>query len=133
MDIRYLVPLILLVVAVPIYLGSGEKALTVDEAVQRSGELQGQNITVRGKVVQGRLMCTQMYCGNSSCCNTCSGQVRLKGEKSITLQGENIGCSGKSCNITCTPETGQKYIVKGQLQKKYGQIVLRVSNYRKVN
>ena len=133
MDWKLLIPMIFVLAGVlSLVTLPKDSPITVEEALENSDSLQGENITVIGKATKGTIACTQMFCGeNNSCCNTCSGSVNLGENSSITLQGEEIGCSGKSCNITCTPETGQKYIMTGKIEKNYGQTSLKVEDYRR--
>lgn len=120
-------------ISLSLLVAPGEKVYTVDEAVNNS-QLQGQNVSVQGQVVQGAVVCTQMACiGEDQCCNTCSGSVELEGNNSnIVLQGEELGCSGTNCELNCTPDTGEEYVFKGVLKQDYGEFRLEVNNYSEV-
>lgn len=103
---------------------------TVDEAVDKISQLEGENVTVNGTAVQGRAACTQRACIEEQCCNTCSAPVNLEGNTSLRLKGDEIDCSGTNCQLNCTPETGKNYLVEGNIQQAYGEISLKVYNYR---
>lgn len=135
MDETYLV--IAITVFVLLGLGSlstletGEmEVYTVDYVQNNSEALNNETVRIRGQVVQGVSMCTQMACiGNNTCCNTCSSSVYLGEEQEILLKGDNIGCSGTNCEMNCTPETNQDYIVKGTLTESRSGLGLEVENF----
>lgn len=106
---------------------------TVDYVQNNSETLNNKTVKVRGQIVQGLSMCTQMACiGNNTCCNTCSSSVYLGEQQDILLKGDEIGCSGTNCEMSCTPKTGQEYVLEGTLTGLRQGIGLKVENYRKV-
>lgn len=103
---------------------------TVDYVQNNSGALDNQTVKIRGQIVQGPSMCTEMACiGNNTCCNSCSSSVYLGESQEILLKGEDIGCSGTNCEMNCTPETNQEYVVKGTLTESRQGLSLEVENY----
>lgn len=128
--------LILLVVsgALIAYSDSGPRVYTPAEVSGNIDSLQGAIISVEGEIQEGSLACTRRYCMNSTCCNTCSGSPNIGSNSSeIILQGENLTCSGKNCNITCRPQKGKRYILTGKISAEQSKIFLNVSSYSEVN
>ncbi len=90
--------------------------------------------------------CTEMYCGSGNpCCNSCGGTLVLRGgngrdnTKEIGLSGKwlgkEVGCGGKTCNITCYPmQENKKYEVAGTVQiiKYFRRPYLIVENFTEV-
>ena len=130
----YPIPIILITVitSAALLTAPDNKVYTVQEALNNYEELEGKTITIQGEVKQGSIACTQMFCGNNSCCNSCSGGVKLGENPSLPLKGANLSCSGNECNITCTPQTGKEYAVKGILNQSYGQKHFQIEKYSKV-
>ncbi|MFB6158931.1 MAG: hypothetical protein ABEJ95_04730 [Candidatus Nanohalobium sp.] len=113
---------------------AGKKVYTVDEVIEAKESLEGQTLSVKGETVKGSVMCTKMYCTDENpCCNICSSSVKLKGNKSIALEGEDIGCSGTNCEMNCTPTTGKRYIVTGILKQQNSHPYIETSSLRRVN
>ncbi|MFB6115217.1 MAG: hypothetical protein ABEK04_02910 [Candidatus Nanohalobium sp.] len=112
------------------YFDSGE-VYGVDYVVNNSGKLEGSTITVKGEVLRGPKVCTQMFCmEDNPCCNSCSASVKLKQEKEIKLTGKDPGCSGTNCALNCTPATGKKYLVTGKIKVKSGNTLLKVETFK---
>jgi len=130
----YPIPIILITVitSTALLTAPDNKVYTVQEALNNYEKLEGKTITIQGEIRQGSVACTQMFCGNNSCCNSYSGGIKLGGTSSVPLRGEEIGCSGNECNITCTPQTGKEYRVKGILNQSYGQKHFQIEKYSKV-
>lgn len=106
---------------------------TIDYVQNNSEALNNQTVKIKGNVVQGPSMCTQMACiGNNTCCNTCSSSVYLGEDRQILLKGDDIGCSGTNCEMNCTPETGQRYVIKGVLSESRRSLGLEVESFRRV-
>lgn len=110
-----------------------EKVYSVEELLNSSEDLEGENITVRGELFKGKTICTQEVCLEDQCCNTCSAQLRLGRDGHLKIQNKELGCSGTNCGINCTPETGENYLFEGQLENRYGQASLEVSDYREAD
>ncbi len=107
-----------------------KEAYAIDYVQNNSETLKNQKVKIKGNLAKGPSMCTQMACtGNNTCCNTCSSSVYLGEDRQILLKGENIGCSGTNCEMNCTPETDQKYTVKGVLSESAKGLGLEVENY----
>lgn len=63
-----------------------------------------------------------MYCGDT-CCNTCESPVSLMDDQfGIALEGkylgQEIGCSGNECGLTCNPLIGKSYRATGILRSE---------------
>lgn len=93
------------------------EVMTPDYVISHSDELKGKTISVEGKAAAGSSrICTKMACGISNpCCNTCSGDLFLKGEgESIVLSSKAVNtpmyCSGNDCGLDkCYPLEIDKY------------------------
>jgi hypothetical protein len=136
MEMKYVASAIVItaLISVSMFLAPEQEVYTVDEVLNKSGVINSQNISIRGKIVQGPVTCTQRMCGpEDQCCNTCSGPLELEGyNSSLVVRGHELGCSGTSCELNCTPTTGKEYVFQGHLKQNYGQISLEVENYREV-
>lgn len=128
------IPIILVGIgAATLDISSEEKVYSVEEALNNYQELKGQSIILNGEIVQGKSVCTQVYCGpENPCCNSCSAPLELRNGTEIALTGDEIGCSGNSCSLNCTPIKGKIYRVEGEIQNQNGRKSFQVSDYREV-
>lgn len=119
--------------AISLNISSEKRAYSVEQALNNYQELKGQPIILKGEIVQGQSLCTKIYCGpENPCCNTCSAPLELKNGTEILLTGDEIGCSGNSCSLNCTPIAGKIYRVEGEIQNQNGRKSFQVSDYREV-
>ena len=111
--------------------------LSIVNVLRNYESLQGRRITIEGRAVSAGFMaknvnqdsfsimmststCTLMYCGDT-CCNTCESPVSLMDDQfGIALEGkylgQEIGCSGNECGLTCNLLIGKSYWGMGILR-----------------
>jgi len=120
--------------AVAFTLSQADDIYSVEEAVQNFDSLEGEEIVIQGEAVQGKQICTNIYCGSDNpCCNSCSASIKLRNGTEIPLQGDELGCSGNSCQINCTPVTGEVYSVTGYLDEKSSEKFFKVNDFKEVS
>ena len=119
--------------AATLNISSEERVYSVEQALNNYQELKDDSIILKGEIVQGESVCTQVYCGpENPCCNSCSASINLRNGTDIALTGEEIGCSGNSCSLNCKPVEGKIYRVEGEMQNQNGRKSFRVSDYEEV-
>ncbi len=115
---------------------SAAQNTSLEYVIQNSEELQREKVAVKGTAT-ARLICTQIACRpENPCCNSCSGDLILEsGNNTLNLDFRDSasGCSGDSCNVDCQPlEKDEEYRLEGILGKSNGELVLEVTEHRKL-
>jgi len=134
-------PELFLIPAVFIVLVSGctSGILTPERVLGMKDSLLGQRISVIGAAGISDIRCTLIECGEDNpCCNACGGSLLLEGNREKILlygeyEGENVGCGGNECELTCYPlEIGKKYEVTGIWNKTRFEYYLEIESFREI-
>jgi|GEM_PF-7029904 len=94
-----------------------EKVYTPQEVWDNQASLQGQEIKIRGDVVELDEACTMMACLDDPCCNRCSGWLgyEISSDEKLHFKGEYLGedvrCQGDTCVQECYPFEPSEYLV----------------------
>lgn len=112
--------------------------ISPSEIVENPERFGGRNITVEGKIDSTDTKCTMLQCSDSDpCCNTCSSNLVVEGNKSVQLSGyydgKRIGCNGTNCDMDCTPvKPGEKYYLRGNVKMFDGTPYIELYDYEVV-
>ncbi|MBL7160121.1 MAG: hypothetical protein ISS95_01005 [Candidatus Aenigmarchaeota archaeon] len=134
---RYLIPLLFLIIIISGCTQAEQTFFAPEQLTEQKDFLLEQKITVEGLAKIESPICTSIACPEEDpCCNTCGGNLALKGEKEKILilgeyQEKEISCKGDSCNISCYPlEKEKKYQVTGIWKKAGSEYYLELEDFR---
>ncbi|MBI2674816.1 MAG: hypothetical protein HYX24_00020 [Candidatus Aenigmarchaeota archaeon] len=117
-----------------LFMGKNKPEITVEDVLKVRHE--GERVEVFGIAKPYKLRCTQLACMERPCCNSCGGGLSIADNRSQiqiigTIEGKEAACKGDECGQECWPlAMGKKYAVSGILERRGGELALRMESFR---